>query len=79
MAPQLMRRRDKEVTDRRVIEDLIANATVCRIAMVDAGEPYIGIGRLRLAVTPLLQRLIPDTILNNGRQDADPTHIGKFT
>ena len=39
----------------------------------------IGIGPPRLAVAPVLQRFLPDTILDNGSQDADPTHIGKFT
>lgn len=36
-----MRRKDKEITDRRIIDELLATARVCRIALVDAGEPYI--------------------------------------
>jgi hypothetical protein len=36
-----MRRKDKEVTDRRIIDDILATATICRLAMVDGGEPYI--------------------------------------
>jgi hypothetical protein len=36
-----MRRKDKEITDRRIIDELLKTARVCRIALVDAGEPYI--------------------------------------
>ena len=36
-----MRRKDKEVTDKKIIDDLFATAEVCRVAMVDNGEPYI--------------------------------------
>jgi uncharacterized protein len=36
-----MRRKDKEVTDRRIIQELLSKAEVCRLAMVDEGEPYI--------------------------------------
>ena len=36
-----MRRKDKEITDRRVIDQLLATARICRIALVDEGEPYI--------------------------------------
>ena len=36
-----MRRADKEVTDPRIIDELFAIATVCRIAMIDRGEPYV--------------------------------------
>jgi uncharacterized protein len=36
-----MRRKDKEVTDRRIIQELLSTAEVCRLAMVDEGEPYI--------------------------------------
>jgi nitroimidazol reductase NimA-like FMN-containing flavoprotein (pyridoxamine 5'-phosphate oxidase superfamily) len=36
-----MRRKEKEVTDARIINDIFATAGVCRIAMVDHGEPYI--------------------------------------
>ncbi|HUJ42710.1 MAG TPA: pyridoxamine 5'-phosphate oxidase family protein [Opitutaceae bacterium] len=36
-----MRRTDKEVTDQRIIDEIFATAEVCRIAMVDNGEPYV--------------------------------------
>lgn len=36
-----MRRKDQQVTDPRLINELLATATVCRLALVDAGEPYI--------------------------------------
>jgi hypothetical protein len=36
-----MRRKDKEITDRRIIDELLTTARVCRIALVDDGEPYI--------------------------------------
>ena len=39
--PKNMRRKDKEITDRSFIDELLATARVCRIALVDAGEPYI--------------------------------------
>lgn len=36
-----MRRKDKAVTDPRIIEQILATSTVCRLAMVDSGEPYL--------------------------------------
>jgi hypothetical protein len=36
-----MRRKDKEVTDAMIIHNLLARAEICRLAMVDEGEPYI--------------------------------------
>jgi len=36
-----MRRRDKEVTDKKAIEDIILNAVVCKLAMCDGHQPYI--------------------------------------
>jgi nitroimidazol reductase NimA-like FMN-containing flavoprotein (pyridoxamine 5'-phosphate oxidase superfamily) len=36
-----MRRKEKEITDLKIINDLFANSAVCRIAMVDNGEPYL--------------------------------------
>jgi nitroimidazol reductase NimA-like FMN-containing flavoprotein (pyridoxamine 5'-phosphate oxidase superfamily) len=36
-----MRRKDKEIEDAKVIEALLATAEVCRLAMVDRGEPYV--------------------------------------
>ncbi len=40
--PIHMRRKDKEVTDPSIIQELLSTAEVCRVAMVDeGGEPYI--------------------------------------
>jgi hypothetical protein len=36
-----MRRKDREITDRVEIDDIIRRCRVCRIAMVDDGEPYV--------------------------------------
>lgn len=36
-----MRRKDKEITDRDVIEQLLSGADICRIAMTDGNRPYI--------------------------------------
>ncbi len=36
-----MRRKDREITDPADIESILAAAIVCRIALVDDGEPYI--------------------------------------
>ena len=36
-----MRRKDREITDRAEIEAILDEATVCRIALADGGEPYI--------------------------------------
>lgn len=36
-----MRRAEKEITDPRIIAEIFATATVCRLAMVDEGEPYV--------------------------------------
>ena len=36
-----MRRKDKEVIDPEIINDMLSTATVCRLAMVDDGEPYV--------------------------------------
>ena len=36
-----MRRKDKEVIDPKVISEVFATAEVCRLAMVDHGQPYI--------------------------------------
>jgi len=36
-----MRRRDKEITDPKIIEEILSLAQICRIAMADAGEPYL--------------------------------------
>ena len=36
-----MRRKDKQVTDPAVIGGLFKSGRVCRLAMVDEGEPYV--------------------------------------
>ena len=36
-----MRRKDKEITDPVVIENIIKKAQVCRLAMVDGARPYV--------------------------------------
>lgn len=36
-----MRRMDKEIADRTEIEDILRKSTVCRLALVDAGRPYL--------------------------------------
>jgi uncharacterized protein len=36
-----MRRRDKEITDPRTIEGILSSSRICRLAMVDHGEPYL--------------------------------------
>jgi nitroimidazol reductase NimA-like FMN-containing flavoprotein (pyridoxamine 5'-phosphate oxidase superfamily) len=36
-----MRRKDKEMTDIEAIESVIRRSTVCRLAMSEAGQPYV--------------------------------------
>ena len=36
-----MRRKDKEITDRAEIEQIIARAQVCRLGLIDQQQPYI--------------------------------------
>ena len=36
-----MRRREKEITDRSLIESIIQRASVCRIGLCDQGTPYV--------------------------------------
>lgn len=36
-----MRRKEKEIQDKSKIEEILKNARVCRLAMVDGNEPYI--------------------------------------
>lgn len=36
-----MRRKDKEITDKEQIDKILSEAEVIRLAMVDAGEPYL--------------------------------------
>jgi len=36
-----MRRREKQITDTKQMEQILAQAQVCRLAMVDKGHPYV--------------------------------------
>jgi hypothetical protein len=36
-----MRRKDKEITDKKFVEDILSKAEICRIAMVNNGQPYL--------------------------------------
>jgi len=36
-----MRRKDKEINDRAVIDSIIRSARVCRLAMIDEDRPYV--------------------------------------
>ena len=36
-----MRRRDREVTDKNAIEDIILRSKVCKLAMCESNQPYI--------------------------------------
>ena len=36
-----MRRRDKEITDTKEIEDIVLRSMVCKLAMCDDNQPYI--------------------------------------
>ncbi len=36
-----VRRRDKEIADQKEIEDVLRRSTVCRLALVDEGRPYL--------------------------------------
>ena len=36
-----MRRIKQEITDKRIIEEMLSQSTICRIAMVDQGEAYL--------------------------------------
>ncbi len=36
-----MRRKEKKITEKAEIEDIVSRAKVCRLAMVENGEPYI--------------------------------------
>jgi uncharacterized protein len=36
-----MRRQQQQITDKAAIEDILCRATICRLAMVDHGRPYI--------------------------------------
>ena len=36
-----MRRKDREITDRKAMEAILESAEVCRIGLADSGEPYV--------------------------------------
>ena len=36
-----MRRKDKEITDQKLLEEILSTSILCRIAMVDNGIPYM--------------------------------------
>ncbi len=36
-----MRRKDKEITDKTLMEDILNRSELVRLAMVDGGEPYV--------------------------------------
>jgi len=36
-----MRRKNQEITDKKIIEEILSQSTVCRIAMMDHDRPYI--------------------------------------
>ena len=36
-----MRRREREITDRAEMESILGEASVCRLALADDGEPYV--------------------------------------
>ena len=37
----IMRRKDKEIKDKKEIEQIIAQARVCHLALADQGQPYL--------------------------------------
>jgi uncharacterized protein len=36
-----MRRNDKEITDKQIIQEILTQSEICRIAMMDGNKPYI--------------------------------------
>jgi len=36
-----LRRADREITERKEIEDILRRSTVCRLALIDGGRPYL--------------------------------------
>jgi len=36
-----MRRKDKEISDKEIIEQLLSGSDICRIAMIDGNRPYM--------------------------------------
>ncbi|MBW6479714.1 MAG: hypothetical protein K0B37_09820 [Bacteroidales bacterium] len=37
-----MRRKQNEITDKGIIEDILTGSEVCRIAMMDGDKPFMG-------------------------------------
>jgi ribosomal-protein-alanine N-acetyltransferase len=37
----VVRKHNQEITDKQVLQEILTQATVCRIAMIDHGEPYL--------------------------------------
>lgn len=38
---QKMRRKDKEITDKKLIQKILSKSEICRIALIDGDKPYI--------------------------------------
>ncbi|MEI6089030.1 MAG: pyridoxamine 5'-phosphate oxidase family protein [bacterium] len=36
-----MRRKDREITDRKTIDKILSTSLICRVVMMDGGKPYI--------------------------------------
>jgi uncharacterized protein len=36
-----MRRKDREIIDHKLIDDILSNSIICRVAMMDGDKPYI--------------------------------------
>ena len=36
-----MRRKDKEITDTAIIEEILSKATVCRLGLCEENQPYV--------------------------------------
>jgi nitroimidazol reductase NimA-like FMN-containing flavoprotein (pyridoxamine 5'-phosphate oxidase superfamily) len=36
-----MRKNNQEITDPRIIEEILSNATICRLGMLNEGRPYV--------------------------------------
>lgn len=36
-----MRRKEREITDRAAIDEILGRATICRLGLADDGEPYV--------------------------------------
>jgi len=36
-----MHRKDREITDRKLIDDILSKSLICRVAMIDNDKPYI--------------------------------------